>query len=86
MDRNQIRTKKDNINDAKVRALSKKHKVTNSRAPLDITAITLIVRSHNYHDETGKRESLSRSYLCLEHDPLELDDDDLVRLKMDFLS
>ena len=37
-------------------------------------------------DLTGKIENLSRSYLCLAHNPLELDDDDLDLLKMDHLS
>ena len=57
-----------------------------SRAPLDSTAIDPITRSPNYHNETGKIENLSRANLCLAHDPLELDDDDLVLLKMDHLS
>ena len=48
MDKNQIITKKDDANDAKVGAHS--------------------------------------SYLCLAHIPLELDDDNLVHLKMDLLS
>ena len=87
MDKNQIRTKKDDANDAKVWALSEWYgEGTHSRAPLDSTAIYPITRSHNYHHETGKRENLSRSYLCLEHVPLELDDDDLDHLKMEHLS
>ena len=45
-----------------------------------------ITRSPNKHHETGKRENLSRSYICLEHIPLELDDDDLDHLKMEHLS
>ena len=49
-------------------------------------AIDPITRSPNYHHETGKIENLSRENLCLAHDPLELDDDDLVLLKMDHLS
>ena len=57
-----------------------------SRAPLDSTAIDPITRSPNYHHETGKIENLSRANLCLAHGPLELDDDDLVLLKMDHLS
>ena len=56
------------------------------RAPLDSTAIDPITRSPNYHHETGKIENLSRANLCLAHDPLELDDDDLLLLKMDHLS
>ena len=55
-------------------------------SPLDCTAINLLTRSPNYHHETGKIENLSRENLCLAHDPLELDDDDLVLLKMDHLS
>ena len=45
-----------------------------------------ITRSPNYQHETGKIENLSRENLCLAHGPLELDDDDLVLLKMDHLS
>ena len=59
---------------------------THLRAPLDSTAIDPITRSPNYHRETSKIENLSRANLCLAHDPLELDDDDLVLLKMDHLS
>ena len=55
-------------------------------SPLDSTAIDPITRSPNYHDETGEIENLLREKLCLAHDPLELDDDDLVLLKMDHLS
>ena len=40
----------------------------------------------NKCNETGKRETLSRTYLCLAHIPLELDDDELVHLKMEHLS
>ena len=54
--------------------------------PFDSTTIDHITRSPNYHHETGKIENLSRANLCLAHDPLELDDDDLVFLKMDHLS
>ena len=57
-----------------------------SRAPLDSMAIDPITRSPNYHHETGKIENLSRANICIAHDPLELDDDDLVLLKMDHLS
>ena len=53
------------------------------KSPLDSTVIYPITRSPNKHHETGKRENLSRSYLCLEHIPLELDDDDLDHLKME---
>ena len=49
-------------------------------------AIDPITRSPNYHHETGKIENVSRANICLAHDPLELDDDDLVLLKMDHLS
>ena len=59
--------------------------VTHSRAPLDSTVNYPITRSPNKHHETGKIENLSRSYLCLEHIPLELDDDDLDHLKMEHL-
>ena len=59
---------------------------TNLRAPLDSTTIDPITRSPNYHHETGKIEDLSRENLCLAHGPLELDDDDLLLLKMDHLS
>ena len=59
---------------------------TNLRAPLDSTAIDPIIRSPNYHHETGKIENLSRANLCLAHGPLELDDDDLGSLKLDHLS
>ena len=67
MDKNQTTTKKDDAMYAKVWALSERYeRVTHSRAPLDSTAIypkpglpTL--------QETGKIETLSRSYLCLEH-------------------
>ena len=55
-------------------------------SPLDSTAIYPINRFHNYHHETGKKQTLSRSYLCLAHIPLEVDDDDLVHLKMEHLS
>ena len=49
-------------------------------------AIDPITWSPNYHHETGKIENLSRANLCLAHDPLELDDDDLDSLKLDHLS
>ena len=52
----------------------------------DSTASDPTTRSPNYHYETGKIENLSRANLCLAHGPLELDDDDLVLLKMDHLS
>ena len=55
-------------------------------SPFDSMAIHPITWSPNYHHETGKIENLSRANLCLAHDPLELDDDDLVLLKMDHLS
>ena len=57
-----------------------------SRATLDSTAIEPKTRSPNYHHETGKIENLSREKLCLEHGPLELDDEDLDSLKLDHLS
>ena len=57
-----------------------------SRAPLDSTAIDPITRSPKYHHETGKIENLSRANLCLAQGTLELDDDELVLLKMDHLS
>ena len=57
-----------------------------SRALLESTAIDPITQSPSYHHETGKIENLSRANLCLAHDPLEIDDDDLVLLKMDHLS
>ena len=56
------------------------------RAPLDSTTIDPITRSPNYHHETGKIENLSRANICLAHGPLELDDDDLDSLKLDYLS
>ena len=55
-------------------------------SPLDSTAIYPITRYLNKHHETGKIESLSRSYLCLAHNTLELDDDDRCHLKLDHLS
>ena len=57
-----------------------------SRALLDSMAIDPKTRSPNYHHETGKIENLSRANLCLAQNPLELDDDDLLLLKMDHLS
>ena len=57
-----------------------------SRAPLDSTTIDPKTRSPNYHHETGKIENLSRANLCLAQGTLELDDDELVLLKMDHLS
>ena len=57
-----------------------------SRALVDSTAIDPITRSPNYHHETGKIDNLSRANLCLAHGPLELDDEELVLLKMDHLS
>jgi hypothetical protein len=48
MDKNQIRTKKDDANDTKVWALSERYgEGTHSRAPLDSTAIYPITQSHN---------------------------------------
>ena len=48
MDKNQIRTKKDDANDAKVWALFERYdQVTHSRAPLDSTAIYPITQSPN---------------------------------------
>ena len=44
-----------------------------------------IIRSLTQHHETGKIETLSRSYLCLAHNPLEVDDDDLHILKTNHL-
>ena len=77
-DKNQIRTNKDDGNDAKVWALHEGYdQDTRSRAPLDSTAIYPITRSLTKHNETGKIETLSRSYLCLALKPLEVDEDDL---------
>ena len=56
------------------------------KIPLDSMTIDPITRSPNYHHETGKIENLSRANLCLSHDPLELDDDNLDSLKLDHLS
>ena len=42
------------------------NKVTHSRAPLDSTTIDPKTRSPK-HYETGKKENLSRSNLCLAH-------------------
>ena len=88
MDKNQIRTKKYDMPSMQRFELSLNDaiKLLTSRAPLDSTVIYPITRSPNKHHETGKRENLSRSYLCLEHIPLELDDDDLDHLKMEHLS
>ena len=56
------------------------------KSPLDSTSIDPTTGSPNFQYETGKIENLSRENLCLAHSPLELDDDDLVHLKMDHLS
>ena len=61
-------------------------RVTHLSAPLDSTAIYPITRSLNKHHETSKIENISRSYLRLIHNPLEVEDDDLDLLKMDHLS
>ena len=67
MDKNQTTTKKDDAMYAKVWALSKRYEwVTHSRAPLDSTAIYPKPGLPTLH-ETGKIETLSRLYLCLEH-------------------
>ena len=88
MDKSHIRTKKDDMPRMQRFELSLNDtiKLLTSRAPLDSTVTYPITRSPNTHHETVKRENLSRSYLCLEHIPLEVDDDDLVHLKMDLLS
>ena len=84
---NQTRTKKD---DARMQwfelSMNDTIKLLIESPPLDSTAIDPITRSPNYHHETGKIENLSRANLCLAHGPLELDDDDLLLLKMDHLS
>ena len=64
----------------------RRDQATCPRVPLDSTAIDPITRSPNYHHETGKIENLSRANIFLAHDPLELADDNLVLLKMDYLS
>ena len=88
MDKSHIRTKKDDmpIMQRFELSLNDTIKLLTSRAPLDSTVIYPITRSPNKHHETGKKENLSRSYLCLEHIPLELDDEDLDHLKMEHLS
>ena len=69
MDKSHIRTKKDDMPRMQRFELSLNDtiKLLTSRAPLDSTVIYPITRSPNKHHETGKRENLSRSYLCLEH-------------------
>ena len=64
----------------------RRDQATHLRAPLDSTAIDPITRSPNYQHETGKIENLSMANICLAHDPLELDGDDLDSLKLDHLS
>ena len=84
-EKNQTRTKKMMQGCNGLSSLRTIRSSNSSRAPLDRTTIDPKSRSPNYHHETGKIENLSRENLCLAHDPLELDDDDLVLLKMDHL-
>jgi hypothetical protein len=44
--------------------------------------LLLINRSSIWYNEIGKKETLSRSYFFLAHNPLVLDGEDLVHLKM----
>ena len=69
IDKNQIITKKYDMPRMQRFELSLNDmvKLLTSRAPLDSTVIYPITQSPNKHHETGKRENISRSYLCLAH-------------------
>ena len=57
-----------------------------TREPLLIVRLSMLQTGLTTTPWDRKKETLSRSYICLVHIPLKLDDDDLVHLKMERLS
>ena len=87
MDKNQIRTKKDDMPSMQRFELSLNDmvKLLTSRAPLDSTVIYPITQSPNNTMRPVKGITYQEHTFALSI-PLELDDDDLDHLKMEHLS